>query len=321
MRALKMLTAALGMAAATAFAQGYPNKPVTVIVPYPPGGSTDVIGRVIAQAFGQQFKQTFVVENRAGFGGNVGAKAVASAPKDGYTLLMGAVTAHAISQTLAPGKANYNLEKDFAPISMVGKVPLTLVVGNGVPVNTLPEFIALLKKEPDKLTFASAGIGTTQHLGGELFMQLTQTRMLHVPYKGSGPAMTDLLGGQVQATFETGPAIVPYLKGGRIKTIAYANEKRSSVMPDVPTAAEAGLPSFNVSATYGLLAPAGTPKEVIDKLNAAVKLALEQPEVKAMLDGQAVEASYTTPDQTRAHIAGEIAKWKKVVVDGNVKPE
>jgi tripartite-type tricarboxylate transporter receptor subunit TctC len=299
----------------------YPTKPVTVVVAYPPGGSSDVIGRVIAKALGQHFSQTFVVENRAGFGGNVGAKSVASAPKDGYTLLMGAVTAHSISQSLAPEKANYNLEQDFAPISMLGKAPLTVVVNNTLPVATLAEFIAYAKKEPGRITFGSAGVGTTQHLAGELFMQMTKSRLVHVPYKGSGPAMTDLMGGQIQAVFETGPAIVPFLKGGRVKPIAYANETRSAVMPDVSTTAEAGLPGFNVSGTYGLLAPSGTPQEIIDKLNAAVKTALSQPDVKTTFEQQGLEPTYTTPAQTRARITSEIAKWKKVIEVGGVKPE
>ncbi len=302
-------------------AAAYPSRPVTLVVAYPPGGSSDVIGRVVAQALGKELKQNFIVENRAGFGGNVGAKWVAAAPKDGYTLLMGAVTAHSISQTLAPEKAGYNLERDFAPVSMLGKAPLTLVVNKDVPASTMAEFVALARKQPGRITFASAGVGTTQHLGGELFQQLTQVKLVHVPYKGSGPAMTDLLGGQVQATFETGPAITPYLKGGKVKTLAYANGARSPVMPEVPTTAEAGLSDFEVAGTYGLLAPAGTPAEVMHKLNAAVKAALQQAEVKSAFDKQGVEATYTTVAQTSSQIVQEIAKWKKVIDAGEVKAE
>jgi tripartite-type tricarboxylate transporter receptor subunit TctC len=322
---LSLLLATLCAAGAQAQPGGaggaYPSRPVTVVVAYPPGGSSDVIGRVIAQALGKELNQTFVVENRAGFGGNVGAKAVAAAPKDGYTLLMGAVTAHSISQTLAPEKAGYNLEHDFTPISMLGKAPLTLVVSKEVPANTLAEFVALAKKDPGRITYASAGIGTTQHLGGELFQQLTKVKLVHVPYKGSGPAMTDLIGGQVLATFETGPAIVPFLKGGKMKTLAYANETRSAVMPDVPTTQEAGLNNFTVAGTYGLLAPAGTPMDVVNKLNAAVKTALQTPEVKATFEKQGLEPTYTTTAQTRTQITREIAKWKSVIEAGGVKAE
>lgn len=312
--------AALALAGA-AMAQAYPTRPVTVIVAFPPGGSSDVIGRVIAQALGKQLNQSFIVENRSGFGGNVGAKYAAKAPKDGYTLLMCAVTAASISQTLAPEQTNYNLEKDFVPISMLGKAPLTLVVNNSVAANTMAEFIALAKQKPKQLTFSSAGIGTTQHLGGELFMLMTGTQLVHVPYKGSGPSMNDLLGGQVQSTFETGPAVAPFLKSGKLKMLAYANETRSAVMPDVPTAAEAGLAGFNVAATYGLLAPAGTPQTIVDKLNAEVKTALEQPDVRSTLSQQGVEPTYTTPAQTSAQIHSEIAKWAKVIKDAGVKAE
>jgi tripartite-type tricarboxylate transporter receptor subunit TctC len=322
---MRIFKAAIGIAACllagAALADDYPSRPVTLIVAYPPGGSSDVIGRVVAQALSKQLKQSFIVENRSGFGGNVGAKYASKAAKDGYTLLMCAVTAASISQTLAPEQTNYNLETDFAPISMLGKAPLALVVNTAMPVNSLAEYVAYVKQRPKQVTFSSAGIGTTQHLGGELFELMTGTKLVHVPYKGSGPSMTDLLGGQVQSTFETGPAIAPFLKSPKLRVLAYANETRSTVMPEVPTAAEAGLPGFDVAATYGLLAPAGTPQAIIDKLNAEVKVLLNLPEVKATLAQQGVEPTYTTPTQTSAQIHGEIAKWAKVIKDANVKAE
>lgn len=302
-------------------AREYPSRPVTVIVAFPPGGSSDVIGRVVARALGKQFKQTFIVDNRAGFGGNIGVRYASKAPKDGYTLLMCAVTAASISQTLAPEQTNYNLETDFAPVSMLGKAPLALVVNTGLPVNTTAEFIAYAKTKPGEMTYSSAGVGTTQHLGGELFKLISGTKLRHVPYKGSGPSMTDLLGGQVQSTFETGPAIAAFLKNPRIRVLAYANETRSPVMPDVPTATEAGLPGFNVAATYGLMAPAGTPRAIINRLNAEVKILLEQPDVKATLSQQGVEGTYTTPPQMATQIHAEITKWAKVIKDADVKLE
>jgi tripartite-type tricarboxylate transporter receptor subunit TctC len=299
----------------------YPARTVTIVVPFPPGGSTDVIGRVVAQALSKQLKQAFVVENRAGFGGNVGNRYASKAPKDGYTLVAIAITAASISRTLAPDQTNYDLENDFAPISMLGKAPLALTVNANVPATSLAAFIALAKQRPGQITYSSAGVGTTQHLGGELFKLMTGTRLVHVPYKGSGPSMTDLLGGQVQTTFETGPAIAPFLKNPSLRILAYANETRAATMPEVPTAAEAGLPGFNVAATYGLMAPAGTPKAIVDKLNAEVKTLLELPEIKATLAQQGVEPTYTTSAQMATQIHGEIAKWSKVVKDADIKPE
>ena len=308
-------------AVSQARADEYPSRTVTVVVAFPPGGSADVIGRVVAQALSKQMKQAFIVENRSGFGGNVGVRYASKAPKDGYTLLLCSCTAASISVSLSPEQTNYNLETDFAMVSMLGKAPLALVVNNDVPAKNLQEYIALAKQKPGSITFSSAGVGTTQHLGGELFRLMTGTKLVHVPYKGSGPSMTDLLGGQVQSTFETGPAIAPFLKNPALRVLAYANETRTPTMPDVPTATEAGLPGFNVAATYGLMAPVGTPKEIVDKLNAQVKTALEQPEVKTAFAQQGLEATYTTSPQMATQIHAEIAKWAKVVKDANVKPE
>ena len=322
MKAARMgIGLAAWLLAASAFADAYPTRPVSVIVAFPPGGSSDVIGRVVAQALSKQFNGSFVVENKAGFGGNVGVSFAARAPKDGYTLLMCAVTAASISVTLTADRNNYDLEKDFAPISMLGKAPLALAVNAGVPATSLAQFIALAKSRPGQVTFSSAGIGTTQHLGGEVFQLMTGTKLLHIPYKGSGPSMTDLVGGQVQSTFETGPALAPFVNSDKLRILAYANESRSALFPNVPTAAEAGLPGFNVAATYGLLAPVGTPQAIVDQLNAAVKAVLERPEVKAALAQQGVETTYTTPAQTAAQIHVEIAKWGKVIKDANVKAE
>lgn len=308
-------------AAPAARAQAYPARVVTMIVPYPPGGATDVIGRVVAQKLSDALGQQVVVENKGGAGGNLGAKAAAIAKNDGYTLLMGAVTAHSIAQTLTPETANYNLERDFAPVSMLGNVPLILVVNPSVPAKNLAEFIALAKSKPGALTVSSAGNGTTQHLGSEQFKLMTGTDMIHVPYKGSGPSITDLLGGQVQATFETGPAALGHVKAGKLRALAVASRTRSALLPDVPTATEAGLEGYEVSATYGLLAPAGTPKEIVERLNAEVKKILAMPDVKAKLLEQGVDPFYTTPAETTQHIRGEIAKWARVIKAANVKAD
>jgi len=315
--------AALFLAAllpAAALAQpAYPSRPVTLVVPYPPGGATDVVARVLAEKLGSSLGQPFIVENKSGAGGNLGARAAAQAKPDGYTFLVAAVTAHSISMTLTPETAGYNIEKDFAPITMIGSVPLIVVVNPSVPAGNLKEFIALAKSKPNSITVASAGNGTTQHLGSELFKLMTHTQMLHIPYKGSGPAVTDVIGGQVQATFETGPAALTQVKAGRLKALATATRER--MIPDVPTAAEAGLPGFEVAATYGVLAPAGTPKSVIDRLNAEIKKILQMPDVRAKFDQQGVIPTYTTPEQTTQHIQGEVSKWAKVIREANVKAD
>jgi len=315
--------AALFLAAllpAAALAQpAYPSRPVTLVVPYPPGGATDVVARVLAEKLGSSLGQPFIVENKSGAGGNLGARAAAQAKPDGYTFLVAAVTAHSISMTLTPETAGYNIEKDFAPVTMIGSVPLIVVVNPSVPAANLKEFIALAKSKPNSITVASAGNGTTQHLGSELFKLMTQTQMLHIPYKGSGPAVTDVIGGQVQATFETGPAALTQVKAGRLKALATATKER--MLPDVPTAAEAGLPGFEVAATYGVLAPAGTPKAVIDRLNAEIKKILQMPDVRAKFDQQGVIPTYTTPEQTTQHIQGEVSKWAKVIKEANVKAD
>ena len=325
MTRLKTLCGTFLLAACTSIAaaagDAYPTKPITMIVAFPPGGASDVIGRAIAQKLSERLGQQVIVDNRAGAGGNMGAKQASLAKNDGYTILMGAITAHSIAQTLTPETANYKLDKDFAPISMLGSVPLFLVVNTQLPAKNLKEFIALAKQKPGAISVASAGIGTTQHLAAELFMIMTNTQMLHVPYKGSGPAITDLIGGQVNATLETGPAAMSFIKSGQLRALAIAAKTRSALLPDLPTATEAGLDGYEVSATYGLLAPAGTPQAIVDKLNAETKTILEQPDVKARLAEQGVIPTYTTPEQTSEHIRNEVAKWAKVIKAGNVKPQ
>jgi tripartite-type tricarboxylate transporter receptor subunit TctC len=300
-------------------AQNYPTRPITFIVPYPPGGATDVVARVIAEKLSGSLGQTVIVENKSGAGGNLGARAASQAKPDGYTFLVAAVTAHSISMTLTPETAGYNIEKDFDPVTMIGSVPLILVVNPSVPATSLKEFIALAKSKPNSLTVASAGNGTTQHLGSELFKLMTKTEMIHVPYKGSGPAVTDVIGGQVQATFETGPAALTQVKAGRLRAIATATKER--MLPDTPTAAEAGLPGFEVAATYGVLAPAGTPKPIVAKLNGEIGKILQMPDVRAKFDQQGVIPTFTTPEQTTQHIQGEVQKWAKVIKAANVKAD
>ena len=316
-----MAFAAFGLAPAASLAQSYPAKPVTVIVPYPPGGATDIIGRVLAQKLSERMGKQFVVDNRSGAGGNIGAQAVASAAPDGYTLLMGALTSHSINATLQKDTAKFSLEKDFAPVTIVGIVPLVLVVHPSIPAKTLKEFIAFAKAQPGGMSYASAGNGSPQHLAGEQFKLLTKTEMVHVPYKGSGPAMIDLIGGQVKSMIETVPAAVTHIKAGKIRPIMVTTKQRVESLPDVPTAAQAGMPGFEVVSMFGVAAPAKTPRPVIDRLNAELATILAMPDVKAKLLEQGVYAAHTKPEEAATRIRDEVAKWAKVIKDADVKVE
>ena len=309
---------ALALAANAAFAQ-YPDKPIRLIVPYPPGGATDVIGRVMAQKLTTALGQPVVVDNRAGATGNLGAAVVAKEKPDGYTLLMGALTSHSISSVLSAANAQFDMEKSFAPVAIVGRVPLVFVVNPGVKANTLAELIALAKANPGSITYASSGNGSPQHLAGEMFQRLVGVKLLHVPYKGSGPAMTDLIGGQVQMMIETAPAAQGHVKAGKLRALATATTVPIPSFPGVPTAPEAGLKGFDVSSMFGILAPVGTPAPILAKLNATLKGILEQQDVKESMLAQGANATWTTPEQAAQAIRAEVAMWTQVIKDGNIK--
>ena len=317
-RLMACAAALLMLATNAAFAQ-YPDKPIRLIVPYPPGGATDVIGRVMAQKLTTALGQTVVVDNRAGATGNLGAAVVAKEKPDGYTLLMGALTSHSISSVLSAATAQFDMEKSFAPVAIVGRVPLVFVVNPAVKANTLAELIALAKANPGSITYASSGNGSPQHLAGEMFQRLVGVKLLHVPYKGSGPAMTDLIGGQVQMMIETAPAAHGHVKAGKLRALATATSASIPSLPGVPTAPEAGLKGFDVSSMFGILAPAGTPAPIIAKLNAALKSILEQQEVKDSMLAQGANATWTTPEQAAQAIRAEVAMWTQVIKDGNIK--
>ena len=320
-QALFAAIVSLGLLPAALFAQGYPNKPITMIVPYPPGGATDIIGRVLAQKLSERLGQQVVIDNRSGAGGNIGAEAAARAKPDGYTLLMGAMTSHSINATLQKESNRFDLLKDFAPVSIVGTVPLVLVVHPGVPAKSLKEFIALAKSKPGALTMASSGNGSPQHLALEKFQLLTGTKMVHVPYKGSGPAMTDLIGGQITGMIETVPAAISFVKTDKLRPLMVTTARRIDSLPDVPTAKEAGLAEFEVSSMFGVASPTGTPRPVIDRLNAELAKILVLPDVKAKLLEQGVYAEVTTPEQAARRLTDEVAKWAKVIQEANVKVE
>lgn len=310
----------LGFSAAVHAA--YPDRPIKLIVPYPPGGATDVIGRILAKNLGESLGQQVLVENRGGAGGNIGAEAVAKAIPDGYTLLMGAVTSHSTMATLEKGKLRYDLLKDFTPVMIVGSVPLVVVVNPNVPVRTLKGLVDYAKANPDKLNYASSGAGAPQRMGAEIFQKEAGIKITHVPYKGSGPAMTDLVAGQVNMMVETVPAALPFITAGQLRPLAVTTAKRISMLPDVPTTAESGMPALEVSSTFGVLAPVGTPVAIIDQLNSAIAKLLANPEVKeAFLKQGVYAATPTKPKQSAELLAAEVKRWEKVIKEADIKAE
>ena len=305
----------------SAHAQDFPTRPIRLVVPFPPGGGTDVVARAVAPRMSELLGQPVVVDNRAGAGGNIGAELVANAPPDGYTMLMGTVGTHAINPSLYE-KMPYDHVKDFVPVVLVAGVPNVLVVNPALPVKSVQELVAYAKANPGKLNFASSGSGTSIHLSGELFKTMTGVQMQHVPYKGSAPALADLAGGQVQLMFDNLPSALALIKGGKLRALAVTSLQRSTALPDVPTVAESALPGFEASSWFGLLAPAGTPKDAVAKVNGEVAKWLATPEAKEKLAAQgAIVASGLTPEDFSRHIATETTKWHKVVKESGAKVE
>lgn len=296
---------------AFAHAQAYPTKPVKLVVPYPPGGPTDIVARLVAQKLSDAMGQQFVVDNRAGAGGNPGAELVARSPADGYTLVV-ATTAHAINPSLFKN-LGYSLSKDFAPVSQLTSEPLVIVANPSLPANNVAELIALAKSKPGELNFASSGNGQSTHLSAELFASMAGVKMKHIPYKGSAPALTDTMGGQTHLMFDTMLSAMPHVKGGKLKALAVTSAARSPVAPDVPTVAESGLPGYEAIAWNGLLAPAGTPPEVLARLSAELKKVLAAPEVKEKFEAQGFAASWNSPEDFGRFMTAEVDKWAKVV--------
>jgi tripartite-type tricarboxylate transporter receptor subunit TctC len=308
--------------AQTAAIKAYPDKQVRLVIPFPPGGATDVIGRIMAQELSKSLNQQVVADNRAGDSGNIGADIVAKSPADGYTLLMGALTSHAINANLEKGSIKYDLEKDFTPVAVVGVVPLVFVVNPSVPVKNMKEFIAYAKANPGKLTFASSGAGAPQRLAMEMFRFQLGLDLLHVPYKGSGPAMTDLVGGQVLSMSETVPAALPFIQSGQLRPLAVTTAKRISQLPDVPTVTQAtGLPNFDVVSMFGIEAPAGTPKSIVDKLSAELKSILQRPDVQERMLAAGVYVNYLSPADSAKRIQRELSMWAKVIKDAKVQAD
>ena len=295
----------------------YPDKPVRIVVGFSAGGTTDVIARIMAKELTESLGQSFVVENKPGAGSNIATDQVQRAAPDGYTLLFVAVTS-AINQTLYKN-VNFDLTRDFAPVALGAKVPNILVVNPQVPVKTVQELVDYAKKNPGKLAFASSGSGTSIHMAGELFKMQTGIDVLHVPYKGSAPAITDLIGGQVQFMFDNMPSAWPHVQSGKLRALAVTTTERSKSAPDVPTMKEAGFANFDVSSWFGLIAPAGTPPEVINKLNAAMVKALDKPEVQRSFEQLGAVGVKTTPAEFGQFIKSEVEGWAPVVKASGAK--
>jgi tripartite-type tricarboxylate transporter receptor subunit TctC len=306
------LLACVTLAGNAAAQDAFPIRPVTLIVPFPAGGSTDLVARVIAEKMTTELGQQVVVENKGGAGGNLGSAAVAKADPDGYTILMGTVATHALNPAIYK-KMPYDAVADFAPISLLVTVPNVLVVNPELPVNNVSELIALLKADPGKYSYASSGNGTPLHLSGELFKTMAEVDMVHIPYKGAGPALTDLLGGHVQIMFDNLPSSTGYIRDGRLRGLAVTTAERAPSMPDLPTIAESGLPGYETYTWNALFAPAGTPPAVIERLNAAAVAAVADAQVQTKLQDFGATVVGSTPPELAQHVQAELAKWAPVV--------
>jgi tripartite-type tricarboxylate transporter receptor subunit TctC len=315
-----IVSAAIALSALPALAQGWPEKPPTIIVPFPAGGGTDAFARPLAAELGKQLGQVFIVDNRGGAGGTLGAALAARAPKDGYTFFLGAVH-HAIAPSVYP-KLTYDLEKDFQPIAVIAVVPQVVVVNpERVKATTLQELIDTARKNPGKLNYGSAGSGTSHHFAGELFKIVANVNIEHIPYKGAGPALQDLIGGQIDIMFDGLGSSSTHIKSGRIRPLAVAAKARAEAFPTIPTAAEAGLEGYEVSTWYALWAVAGTPKEIVERMVSEVRKALASEQLKTLWTSQGATVGPTNPGEMASFVNSEIARWAKVAKDANIKAD
>ncbi|HSH88768.1 MAG TPA: tripartite tricarboxylate transporter substrate binding protein [Ramlibacter sp.] len=324
-KALLLLSAAaalIGFTSLPAVAQDYPTRPITLVVAYPPGGGADAIGRLVGEKLQEGLGKAVVIDNRPGFSGNIGAQYVAKSNPDGYTLLVAPWTTYAINGVLyGTQRVGYALDKDFVGVSTLGFQPMALMINPSVPANNVAELIAYAKSKPGALSFGSTGPGSLEHIAGEMFKRSAGISMVHVPYKGSGPAMTDLIGGQIQVYFATAPTVVQHMNTGRVKTLMVTTPERNPALANLPTPREAGVQNFEVRSTYGLLAPAGTPPAVIKKLNDEIVKILGNPEVKAKFRSLGVDAVASTPDELTQRIPQDIARWSAIMKQADIKAE
>ena len=319
---IRALIAALVLfAAAGALAQqNYPSRPIHIVAPFEAGGATDIMARMIAQKFAESLGQPVIIDNRPGAGGGIGTAAVAKSPADGYTIVFGNLAPNAINPSIYTN-LQYDAGKDFAPISVVATVPLILVTPSSSPARSVRELIALAKSAPGKLNFGSPGVGSVAHVVGEMFNTMAATRLMHVPYKGGAPAVRATLTGEVSMMFATVISAKPHIRSGKLRALGITSAERSPVAPDIPTIAESGLPGFEVDVWFGLLAPAATPRAIVERLAHEVRRALDAPEIRAKFAELSAVPSPTTPDQFAAIIRADIAKWAKVVKESGAKIE
>jgi tripartite-type tricarboxylate transporter receptor subunit TctC len=316
---LALLTAAIALTSVAA-AQNYPTRPITLVVPFPPGGSTTIVARIVTERMADAIGQQFVVDNRGGAGGTLGTRQVAKSAPDGYTIALGYSGTLAIAPSLFPS-LGYDVRADFTPIGRIGVAPSAVVVHPSFPAHSVAELIAYAKANPGKVNYGSAGIGTVGHVAGEYFAIESGIKLIHIPYKGTGPAITDLLGGHIPLSFSPIPAVHESAKSGLLRMLAVTSAKRSSLLPDVPTVAESGVPGFDAVLRYGLVAPAGTPRPIIERLNAALRTALESKEVRNRLAIEGAEPLPSTPEEYAIDIDREETQWSKVIKASGAKAE
>jgi tripartite-type tricarboxylate transporter receptor subunit TctC len=316
-RLLKAAGMVLALSTAVA-AQDYPTKPVRLVIPFPPGGSNDIVGRLVATQLGEKLGKQVIVENRGGAGGVVATEMVSKAEADGYTLLMISL-AHAVNPWLY--KLSYDPIKSFAPVAMLGSGPNIVTVHPDLPVKSIKDLVALAKQKPGELQYASAGVGSFQHLGGELFKLMAGADLMHVPFKGGGPAMIDVMGGHTKVLFSSLVQTTPHIRSGKLRALATGGSKRSPVFPDLPTVAEAGVPGYEGVNWWGVLAPVGTPKAIVDKLSRDIAAALASPEVQKQFESEGAEVVQMDPDAFGKFLVAEMTKWERVVKEANIKAE
>jgi tripartite-type tricarboxylate transporter receptor subunit TctC len=296
----------------SAVAQNFPSKPIRFIVPFPPGGGNDTMARTFGQKMTEGLGQQVVIDNRAGAGGNIGAETAARALPDGYTLFLGGVGSHGINPNLQT-KLPYDPIKDFAPISLIASAPLVIVVPPSLPVKSVADLVQVAKSRPGELNYASSGTGTIAHLSAELLNSMAKIKLEHVPYKGTGPALTDLLGGRVQVMFNSAVSILPQVRAGKLRAVAMTAAKRSTAMPDLPTVAESGVPGYEAASWYGLLAPARTPRAIVGKLNSEIVRIAQSPDVRERLASDGADPVGNSPEEFNAYIKHELARWARVI--------
>jgi tripartite-type tricarboxylate transporter receptor subunit TctC len=319
--ALAAFMLATGVAGNVACAQqAYPMKPVRLIVPFPPGGSTDIVGRIAAQSLGELWGQQLTVDNRGGASGQIGVEFAARAAPDGYTLLIGHIGTFGVNPSLFP-KLRYDAIKDFAPISLIARVPNMLAVHPSLPVKTVQQLVNLARQRPGTLNYGSSGSGSNPFLSVEFFKLLTRTDIVHIAYKGTGPMLTDLIAGHISLTINGVPPLLPHVKSKRLNAIAVASDKRLSLLPELPTIRESGVPEYEVTQWYGMLAPTNTPRAVVNKVNADIQTFLARPETAARMSGEGAIPSGSTPEEFGALIRSEIERWAKVVKATGARPD